>query len=87
MVPEKKITPEEIKYLLSSHYQGTPYDPYARSADPNQKGIFWPIGVNRTDLMALLQLPAGLPRSTAVRWNGCLLPPTLLIPWPPSTPM
>ncbi|MBS6135242.1 MAG: C69 family dipeptidase [Faecalibacterium prausnitzii] len=69
MVPEKKITPEEIKYLLSSHYQGTPYDPYARSADPNQKGIFRPIGVNRTDLMALLQLRPGFPAdSSAVEW-------------------
>lgn len=60
---------EEIKYLLSSHYQGTPYDPYARSADPNQKGIFRPIGVNRTDLMALLQLRPGFPAdSSAVEW-------------------
>ena len=32
MVPEKKITPEDIKYVLSSHYQGTPYDPYAATA-------------------------------------------------------
>ena len=28
MVPERKVTPEDIKYMLSSHYQGTPYDPY-----------------------------------------------------------
>ena len=28
MVPEKKITVEDVKYILSSHYQGTPYDPY-----------------------------------------------------------
>ena len=27
MVPEKKITVEDVKYVLSSHYQGTPYDP------------------------------------------------------------
>ena len=32
MVPEKKITPEDVKYVLSSHYQGTPYDPYAATA-------------------------------------------------------
>ncbi len=24
MVPERKVTPEDIKYMLSSHYQGTP---------------------------------------------------------------
>ena len=28
MVPEKKITVEDVKYVLSGHYQGTPYDPY-----------------------------------------------------------
>ena len=27
MVPEKKITVEDVKYVLSSHFQGTPYDP------------------------------------------------------------
>lgn len=29
MIPEKKITVEDVKYVLSSHYQGTSYDPYA----------------------------------------------------------
>lgn len=29
MVPEKKVTIEDVKYVLSSHFQGTPYDPYA----------------------------------------------------------
>ena len=28
MVPEKKITVEDVKYVLSGHYQGTLYDPY-----------------------------------------------------------
>ena len=28
MVPERKVTVEDVKYVLSSHYQGTPYDPY-----------------------------------------------------------
>lgn len=33
-VPERKVAAEDIQYLLSSHYQGTPYDPYAgRSAE------------------------------------------------------
>ena len=26
--PERKVTIEDIKYVLSSHYQGTPFDPY-----------------------------------------------------------
>ncbi len=28
LVPEKKITVEDVKYILSGHYQGTPFDPY-----------------------------------------------------------
>lgn len=28
LVPEKKLTVEDVKYVLSTHYQGTPYDPY-----------------------------------------------------------
>lgn len=31
--PEKKITVEDIKYVLSSYYQGTDYNPYSRHAD------------------------------------------------------
>lgn len=33
LVPEKKITIEDVKYILSSHYQGTPYDPYLAYGD------------------------------------------------------
>ena len=67
MVPEKKITPEDIKYVLSSHYQGTPYDPYAATAA--EKGIYRPIGVNRNDFMALLQLRPDMPEDfRAVEW-------------------
>ncbi len=32
MVPEKKVTPEDVKYVLSSHYQGTPMTPTAATA-------------------------------------------------------
>ena len=61
MVPEKKITPEDIKYVLSSHYQGTPYDPYEEHGNPAAKGIFRPIGINRNDFMALLQIRPYVP--------------------------
>ena len=37
-VPEKKITVEDIKYALSNHFQGTPYDPYGKFSD--EKGKF-----------------------------------------------
>ena len=28
LIPEHKVTMEDVKYVLSSHYQGTTYDPY-----------------------------------------------------------
>ena len=56
LVPEKKITPSDVKYILSSHYQGTPYDPYGKSAESSLKGKYRTIGINRTDFVALIQL-------------------------------
>ena len=38
MVPEKKITVEDVKYVLSSHFQGTPYDPYGAYGDRSMRG-------------------------------------------------
>ncbi|RBP99466.1 C69 family dipeptidase [Bifidobacterium xylocopae] len=67
--PERKITIEDVKYLLSSHYQGTVYDPYAIIGDEHSKGLYRPIGINRTDQLAVIQLrpyaPAGC---MAVQW-------------------
>lgn len=56
LVPEKKITPSDVKYILSSHYQGTPYDPYGKSTESSLKGKYRTIGINRTDFVALIQL-------------------------------
>ena len=56
MVPERKLTPEDVKYVLSSHYQGTPFDPYASYGDKSMKGAYRSIGINRNDFMALIQL-------------------------------
>ena len=56
MVPEKKVTVEDVKYVLSSHYQGTPYDPYASYGDSSMKGAFRAIGVNRNDFLSVIQM-------------------------------
>lgn len=55
MKPEAKITIEDVKYILSSYYQGTPYNPYTKADNP-LKGIYRPIGISRTDDMAILQI-------------------------------
>ncbi|MEA4928548.1 MAG: C69 family dipeptidase [Candidatus Limiplasma sp.] len=69
MVPEKKITPEDVKYALSAHYQGTPFDPHAPHADPLLRGAYRAIGINRNDFMALLQLRPQVPEAyCAVEW-------------------
>lgn len=56
MVPEKKLTMEDVKYVLSSHYQGTPYDPYGNYGDKSFRGAYRSIGVNRTDFMSAIQM-------------------------------
>ena len=56
MVPEKKITPEDVKYVLSAHYQGTPYDPYLSYGDRSMSGAYRSIGINRNDFMSLIQM-------------------------------
>ena len=62
MVPEKKITVEDVKYVLSSHFQGTPYDPYAKHSDPVYRNKYRAIGINRNDFLALIQMrPEGEP--------------------------
>lgn len=69
MVPERKVTPEDVKYLLSSHYQGTPYDPYAAYGDQKSKGAYRSIGINRNDFMALIQMRPDVPRDfRTVEW-------------------
>ena len=67
--PERKITVEDVKYVLSSHFQGTPYDPYSSVGDVSMRGAYRCIGVNRTDFLALLQLRPYAPQSVqAVEW-------------------
>ena len=56
MVPEKKITVEDVKYVLSSHYQGTPYDPYGAYGDPGLRGMYRSIGINRNDFVGLVHI-------------------------------
>ena len=64
LIPEKKITVEDVKYVLSSTFQGTEYDPYTRS---DKK--YRPIGVNRNNFVAVTVLRPGLPKEImAVEW-------------------
>lgn len=69
MIPEKKITMEDVKYVLSSHYQGTLYDPYGNYGDKSLRGAYRSIGVNRTDFMSAIQIrPYADEDSRAIQW-------------------
>lgn len=69
LVPERKITVEDIKYLLSSYYQGTPYDPYGTYGDNTRRGMYRPIGINRNDFLELIQIRPDLPESIrSLQW-------------------
>ena len=68
MVAEKKITVEDVKYILSSYFQGTPYNPYQKVDDP-RKELYRPIGISRTGVMAVLQIRGYKPEPLkAIEW-------------------
>ena len=55
LVPDRKITVEDVKYMLSSHYQGTDYDPY-KNHDTGKRGMYRSIGINRTGVTSICQI-------------------------------
>jgi len=68
LVPEKKVTVEDVKYILSSHYQGTPYDPYGRTQTA-ESGKYRSIGINRTGVMSVCQIRGDKPEAIkGVEW-------------------
>ena len=67
--PERKVTIEDIKYVLSGHYQGTPYDPYGKLGDEHTRHMYRPIGINRQSQLAVLQLRPYRPQAyRAIQW-------------------
>ena len=59
-VPERKLAAEDVKYLLSSNYVGTPYNPYLNQ-DTGVRGKYRSIGINRTGVTAICQIRNGVP--------------------------
>lgn len=67
--PERKITIEDVKYVLSSHYQGTPFDPYGPLGDEHTRGMYRPIGINRHSQLAVMQIRPYRPESCrSLQW-------------------
>ncbi len=55
LVPDRKVAVEDVQYLLSGHYQGTPYDPYTNH-DTGKRGMYRSIGINRTGVTSICQI-------------------------------
>lgn len=69
LVPEKKITVEDIKYVLSSYYQGTEFNPYEKHRNSEKRGMYRPIGINRNNFVAITQIRPYMPEEIrAVEW-------------------
>ena len=67
--PERKVTIEDIKYVLSSHYQGTPFDPYGQLGDERTRHMYRTIGINRQSQLAVMQIRPYRPQvNRAVQW-------------------
>jgi len=67
LIPERKIGVDEVKYILSSYYQGTKYNPYSVTSE--KRGVYRSIGINRTGVMAILQLrPYVDVENQAIEW-------------------
>lgn len=68
LVPDRKVTVEDVKYILSSYYQGTAYNPYS-SQESAQKGIYRPIGISRTGVTSICQIRSDVPDSIkGIEW-------------------
>ena len=66
-VPEHKVTVEDVRYLLGSYYQGTPYNPYDKNAAC--KGKYRTIGVPNSDVCGIMQIRGTLPEAIqGVQW-------------------
>ncbi len=68
LVPERKIAAEDVKHLLSLHFQGTDFDPYI-NRDTGKRGMYRSIGINRTGVTSICQIRPNVPDAIkGVEW-------------------
>lgn len=67
--PDTKLSVMDVKNLLSSTYDGTPFDPYSLQGTPQDHKRFRFIGINRTSECSILQVRPYVPKALrAVQW-------------------
>lgn len=59
IVPDRLVSVEDVKYLISGHYQGTPFNPYSNK-DTGKNGMYRSIGINRTGVSSICQIRSGV---------------------------
>ena len=62
MKPDRLVAVEDVKYLLSAHYQGTPFNPYSNQ-DTGKRGMYRSIGINRTGVTSVCQIRGDAPEA------------------------
>ena len=68
-VPENAVTIEDVDFLMSAHFEGTPYDPYGTLGTPESRHRYRPIGINRTGHMVAMQIRPYAPvESRSIMW-------------------
>lgn len=64
----RKITIEDVQFILGSHYQGTAYDAFGNGTE-EQKHRFRPIGIDRNQEFHILQIRNDVPAEyAAIHW-------------------
>lgn len=64
----RKISIEDVKFVLISHYENTKYDVYGHGSEDDKK-LFRPIGINRNHDVHILQIRNNVPESIAgIHW-------------------
>ena len=67
--PEQAVTVEDVDFLLGSHFEGTPYDPYGTQGTEESRHRYRPIGINRTGHMVAMQIrPYAPAESRSIMW-------------------
>ena len=87
LVPDRKVAVEDVKYLLSSHFQGTDFDPYIYR-NTGKRGMYRSIGINRTGVASVCQIRPDVPEAIrGLEWI-CFGPTTFdaLLPVYPNAP-
>lgn len=73
--PSRKISTDDIEFILGSHYNETPYDPLVQHHDA-RKYLYRPIGLNRTQNSHILQIRNNVANEVAAVMWLCLGYPT-----------